>query len=79
VTYVRACVRACVCVRAYVCVCACHQVFLGENHDMVLAPFNALCSDCLHWWPLLRIDRTKNRWCAHTHTHAHSVTIAPPL
>lgn len=38
-------------------------LLLGENHDLVLAPFNALASDCLQWWPKLGIDRTKNRWC----------------
>lgn len=38
-------------------------LLLGENHDLVLAPFNALASDCLQWWPKMGIDRTKNRWC----------------
>ncbi|MGB1599092.1 MAG: hypothetical protein ACPIOQ_40460 [Promethearchaeia archaeon] len=27
-----------------------HPILLGENHDLVLAPFNALMSECLTFW-----------------------------
>lgn len=39
-----------------------HPILLGENHDLVLAPFNALLSECLSLWRRLRIDRSRNRW-----------------
>jgi len=39
-----------------------HPILLGENHDLVLAPFNALMSECLTLWRRLRIDRSRNRW-----------------
>ena len=39
-----------------------HPILLGENHDLVLAPFNALMSECLTFWRRLRIDRSRNRW-----------------
>jgi len=37
-------------------------VVIGDNHDLLLAPFNALFCDCLSFWLQLNIDRTKNRW-----------------
>jgi len=37
-------------------------VVIGDNHDLLLAPFNALFCDCLSFWRQLNIDRTKNRW-----------------
>eukprot|EP00802_Teleaulax_amphioxeia_P012706 Tamp_12751.p1 GENE.Tamp_12751~~Tamp_12751.p1 ORF type:complete len:371 (+),score=60.10 Tamp_12751:628-1740(+) len=39
-----------------------HPILLGENHDLVMAPFNALMSECLTLWRRLRIDRSRNRW-----------------
>mmetsp|Transcript_14575 Transcript_14575/g.49751 ORF Transcript_14575/g.49751 Transcript_14575/m.49751 type:complete len:509 (+) Transcript_14575:222-1748(+) len=37
-------------------------ILLGENHDLIVAPFNALLADCLAMWRFLQIDRSKNRW-----------------
>jgi len=39
-----------------------HPILLGENHDLILAPFNALMSECLALWRRLRVDRSRNRW-----------------